>query len=304
MIGDDSDLEQDPSTSERLKRYLELVGGSTAILAALGYISLRARLNFLGIGGVAEIELQRLLFEAYSFLISALENLIFFCAPLLFGWAMVAAVHRFYRRSQRAVSAPCVYFSKGLIASAVMLPPVIATATILAVLGRPAAFREAVLVQRLPALAALEQDWFDFPILLLTALALTCWLGSSTVARALGEFAGVGFGQMIRRFSAGLLALLGCMSAIAFSTQFQGLRFQEVAISDSKAGSLECGLLVMATTRDLYLWKAEGTAPGAKGTIVRRPRAPDMRMQLGAVLDVKAFALGPSGDQFCAGRTL
>jgi hypothetical protein len=268
-------------------------------VAALGYISLRARLNFLGIGGVAEIELHRLLFEAYSLLIAALENLIFFVAPLLLGWAIVASVNRFYRHRWGAVSPHREYFSKGAIASTVMVPPVIATVTIFAVF-RLAALPEAVLVQPLPALAALEQDWFVFPILLFTALALTCWLGSSIAARELGEFAGAGLSRTIRLFSVGLLAFLGWMSAIAFSTQFQGVRFQEVAIVDSKTSRMECGLLLMATAGDLYLWKPEGTAPRVRGSIVRRPREADTRMQLGAVVDVKTVALGLQEIQLCA----
>jgi hypothetical protein len=302
VIGVDSDPEHDPSIPERLKRYVELVGGITAVLATLGYISLRARLNFLGIGAVADIELQRLLFEVYSFLISALEILLFFCAPLLLVFGMLCAALQLYKRHRGWTYAPLPFVSQWVVPSIMVLPPVAAMAIIFVVLSQPSLFREAVLVQRLSGLAALEQNWFVFPIVLLAALALTCWLGSHTVAQALGKFAGFGLAKIIRVFSAGLLALLGWMSAIVFSTQFQGLHFQEIVLSDSKAGRLECGLLVMATAKDLYLWKMEGSLPIARGVIVMRSRAPDLSMRLGPVTDMKAFALGPQGDQFCTER--
>ena len=52
----------------RIKAALEIVGGAATLLAVIGYSSLRASLNHLGVTGIAAFPTNLYLFEAYVFL--------------------------------------------------------------------------------------------------------------------------------------------------------------------------------------------------------------------------------------------
>jgi hypothetical protein len=51
---------------ERLRNLLEITGVSASVVAGLGYVSLRTYFNFLGIGGVGDVTVTQLLYEAYA----------------------------------------------------------------------------------------------------------------------------------------------------------------------------------------------------------------------------------------------
>jgi hypothetical protein len=73
----------------RIKPALEIVGGAAALLAVVGYSSLRASLNHLGVTGIATFPANLYLFEAYVFLTAVAAAL---AIPALFIFVSAAVL--------------------------------------------------------------------------------------------------------------------------------------------------------------------------------------------------------------------
>jgi hypothetical protein len=288
-----------------LKSAVEIVGGITAVLVTVGYAPLRARLNFLGIAGVTDIQTEQYLFEAFKYLWVTLVSCIVLGVVGLIVWAsamIVVRILRLRRSEVRLVHKSLLFRAvRWATRTAAVLPPVVAGVLFIMLMTNGNIFQVAVLTGLISPDTGVFQQPLLFPLVVVSSVLLGFWLASPGAMAKLLEFVPTPLMRWIRLLSIALIAGLFAMSQFVFSTQYEPLEFPEVSLSDQK--TITCGLLVFATSKDYYLWNLEKHSSGVFGAIVKRPRTPESVLQIGPLRDIPRLALGKTGEGFCSPTT-
>ena len=238
-----------------LKSAVEIVGGITAVLVTVGYAPLRARLNFLGIAGVTDIQTEQYLFESFKHIWVTLLICIALGIVGLILWAsaigVVRVVQHLKRKMRRAAKSPLGYAAQWGTRTAAVIPPVIAAALFIRLVTTDNIFQVAVLTGVTSPSTGVSQQPLLFPLVVVISVLLAMWLTSARAMVKLPEFLPDQLVRWLRLVAIGLIVGLFAMSQFVFSTQYEQLEFPEVSLSDQK--TITCGLLLFATSKDYYL---------------------------------------------------
>jgi hypothetical protein len=237
---------------------LELAAGTVGLIAATGYVSLRARVNVLGV--VADgFDPETYLFEAYSFLAPAIATFVFPFLALFTGAALLA---RFGRSQGRK------FWRTGLAEQSEWkaISIFLLSAAILLLFGRdPSAVN--VLLRPLSTLSTAPAenlsilDLCEFLLLLgnftlVVMVALDAEMWTSLAGRVGVQIAGLG------RIGNVLLALCAWWASIInFNIHLRAIEFRIAVVTEKNGEINDCGFLVLTTNASYVLWvKAEDDA--------------------------------------------
>jgi hypothetical protein len=236
----------------RLKSVLDYVGGTAAIVAVVGYSSLRAHLNHLGIAGIASLPASLYLYDAYLFLTAWVAIVVELGAPILLAICCSMLVARRFRLADRrwalalapgwrvAPKAICILAPPLLMAVALWLLPGAEFANLLSRTGsppteiaRPEIFVLTVLATTIALLIALSSRLYE------------------ETARQLGDT----LTYALRLFQAAITMILLWVSVVVFNaTPPREPDYQLVKLYDRSNAFLTCGLLVLATDGEYVVW--------------------------------------------------
>jgi hypothetical protein len=274
---------------------LEMAAGTVGLIAATGYVSLRARVNFLGV--VADgFDPETYLFEAYSFLAPAIATLVFPFLALFAGSTLLAKFGGSQRRKfwgTRLAGQP-EWKAIGLC--------LLSTAILLRFARHPDAVP--VLLRPLSALsneASPAENLSNFDILkfllllgnfmLVAMLALDAKIWAFLVGRIGVQIAGLG------RIGYVLLAMCAWWaSIISYNIHLRAIEFRSAVIMDKQGGIKGCGFLVLTTSASYVMWvKAEDDS--SKLLYIPKDGA---TMGLGKLFKLGAAAAALRGSDNCA----
>jgi hypothetical protein len=282
----------------RLKALLEMAAGTAGIIAATGYISLRARLNYLGVvaGG---FDAETYLFEAYSFLAPAIATIAFPMFGVLSLWTIgqsrwTGAAGKPFGRGQlltRLTTLSRAWQASLLVGIAVLL-----------YVTRPDPKNVHILYQTLDILSRgvvsdrlTVGDLTGF-FMLLSALLMTVWVttdGSIWRKFAATEARFVLFSRFVF-FIASLCLFWNCI--VYQTTHLRHVAFRTAVVIDKSETVAGCGFLVISTGAEHILWvKAEA----GTGKLLFVPRS-DKTMLLGDLRDLKDAAADLDANRYCS----
>jgi hypothetical protein len=286
------DAPVDPQTDwfpngSSLKGALEIIAASVSVLAATGYVSLRAFSNFLGLAGVQDLTVQQLLFECYAvsgaFVIVAVPALcieIVLCMVLnVFGrlvrrWPLVRVRTDLY--GSAIIEAGFASFAFLVLGLTIGIYSSLTTEVLLEGVGQLRAFR-------------------PHPELFIGAVGLTLLLISLTlssqIAAKVEKFKGIAVAQTARAMAGALAIFYIWISAITYNVHFRQPSFPIALVRPaSSSGTVLCGLLVYATDQTRFLWRIVGDGETARGEISAVPRQPLDQLDLLASRSVVKIA--------------
>jgi hypothetical protein len=282
------------STILDYKGALEVIGLSASVVAAVGYASLRAYLDFLGVAGTIEFSFDQLLYEAYALglpiLLSLIAILLLASVLGLFVWAgvRIAAPSMSDRAGRLRVKLRAGFVPLWLLG--ILIGALSAVGLVLGI-----GDRTGVLLLPAQEIATVTQRPILFPVSL--TLLLVAW-----GAYGLTHRSDIGLGPVARmavRVATLVLALSFLwIATIAFNIHVRGLKFPLVSITDrsenSERGS--CGFLVYSTSKMWVVWNMRNSKSGPLGVISVRSRSDNNRFMVFGDGDIRLVAKGASPD--------
>jgi hypothetical protein len=269
---------------------LQIIGLSTSVIAALGYVSLRSYLNFLGVAATVDLSIDQLLYEAYQvgslMLLAVLFVLSVAAAASLVLWGAIRLVPK---KARDRLAGSVVWLSK-VNPALYVFGGVFAGAAVLIVLFFEVVDLTSVLLLPASKLVNVPQHpiLFVTPVALLTATVAAYVLLRSKLAEALSPAL-----RLTTSFAFGLFTLgLIWIAIIACNMHLRGTTFPLVVFADKtgSADSATCALLVYSTNNQLVLWDLRPDAMEPRGLISIRVRAGVTLLHVLDNLDVRTVA--------------
>jgi hypothetical protein len=245
------------------KEFFEILGGIAAILAVIGYASIRAYLNHLGAPDPGGFPTALYLFETYTFLTAATATLLVPCSVALSILTALWGITRFFRPTGGYLSLRLRRWSTRFVAIVFVLMPIFTIVLCLALL--PGAEETEILLKPLASLSSHEPQTPLFVIPLLATL-IYAFIGTSTRIAAYSRLA---LGSAIS--TAGRIGcimssmiMLWC-SVVIFNVYVRGNRFPVVAILGAGETPIWCGLAILSTDTTLVLWRPNALQADSRG---------------------------------------
>jgi hypothetical protein len=273
------------------RRILELVGLSASVVAALGYISLRSYLNFLGIAATVEFSINQLLYEAYVVALPTLlcvVVIVFAAFSLgLLVWSAAKLVPRPLRRWLFELAASCKPLAQPV---PLCLGSIALLSAAAILLFRHVADHTGVLLLPAQDLAKVGQRPLLF---LLSVTLLLVAIGAFALLRSkMPEAPSSILGFTVQFSMLTVILSASLISAISFNMNVRRLDLPLVSISNAsgKDAKIDCGVLVYSTDEMLAIWNLRNTPSGPRGVIAVRKRTDDDQLLVLGNVDVQGIA--------------
>jgi hypothetical protein len=285
----------DSATVSRLRAGLEAVGGLAAILAAIGYASVRAWLNHVGIRDIATLPLTLYLNEAYFFVSAVVAVLFPIVGALLVGVAGAKSVSR--RLISSAIVTKYGRHAPGAISVFMLCLPLMTLATVSMCL--PGNESSDVLLHPeffvdVDGLANQKLYGSMKFALVISIGAFVLWLNyHPKVFAAVMEYFGENVAWSIRATCAVSLIVIIWTSIIIVNVYVKELKFPLVTFSEQGRQVGLC-LLVFSTDDEYVFWRF-GKLPVRTGAFVIARRSEVKELFLAKVMSVtEIVSTGPT----------
>jgi hypothetical protein len=246
-----TDRDWNASSGSRLTALAEQAAKLTALFAVLGYISIRAHFNYLGVSFTRPLGLERYLVETYLFAAAVAYKLLWIA---LIG-ALAAAPVLLLRRTNRAARSAVQRIETGHRSSAFQAGSLTVLAAgslwLITTLGQ-----QDVLVGALSeSIVSHRRPWrFDLALVLVVAGLLSRRLAQTR------ETAGEESRQSVPAILVGLqlvpLAALATLVPVLYGEAAHPTEFPFVQVQLKDTNAPTCGLLMLNTTSEITIWQA------------------------------------------------
>jgi hypothetical protein len=256
-------------TAGNLKGILEIIAASVSVLAAAGYISLRAFLNFVGLTGVQELTVQQLLFECYA----VCGAFVIIAVPVLCAGVGLCSISRLF--AQLIKHRPLMRIHIGDYGSILLDVSFALFASLILVLtvGIYGSLTTEVLLEGVAQLRLFAPHPELFAGAVALTLLLICLALSSRVAATIERLQGIQAARNARLVASILAIFYIWISAITYNVHFRQLSFPIASIRPASSnGSVFCGLFLYATDQTRFVWHVVGDGQTARGVISAVPR--------------------------------
>jgi hypothetical protein len=270
------------SESDKLniKGVLEITAASTSVVAAIGYGSQRAYLNYLGIGGLGEVSVERLLYEAYTVLVASTSVFVIILGLIaLLSIALILTNKLLDHRSNVDFKRLDELLHSPIIAAVFTTLMICDFGYLLA----NASMRTGVLFYSLSELKEISDRSFLFPISILSSF---------------GAVVGCGLLRPNRPWVTGVWSVVRIVLPISmlwvmvvvFNVEIRGLSFPIVALSGTSTSSDACALLVYSTDKLYVLWSAPIEGNDARGMLTLDERSGAKTLTIFGLGDLRQMA--------------
>lgn len=281
----------------RLKPGLEIAGGLAALLAVVGYMSVRSWLNYLGLSGISSFPPGLYLFEAYVFLTAAVALLALPLAGAVALAGLIIVLLRLSHRVRSLLTAILQTTCERLGTLVLVLAPLVSVALSLLIL--PTHNDTQILLQPSTILGTRTQRPDLFLIALLAAVGLGAITFSSFPSAASRPFLGNALTNAARYACAmAALIMLWC-SIVIFNVYIRDLSFPAAVAIGKTETKVACGLLVMSTSDAIVLWSRPSSAPDGPGRFVHIRQSELRDLAVGRRVPVDNSALLASLQRAC-----